>query len=179
MHQLPMVQSLARSTSPIVRPQGDTMSECRLRPQALAVLAAFSDEWPALIVTPASMRDSWAAEAHRWLSLTDDRVLVAWKEPDLRRLDSSSGRRVSLVIVSYDLLTRNVVNEAINRLAPQAVILDESHLIKSYRVCIFSLVLISRCAAVACDHCGGPCKTPRRRRGSDLCARALFRKSDG
>jgi SWI/SNF-related matrix-associated actin-dependent regulator 1 of chromatin subfamily A len=55
--------------------------------QACALLLAYADEWPALVVVPSSLRDQWADALYGWLRVTEDRMLVAYKERDLDALD--------------------------------------------------------------------------------------------
>jgi len=55
--------------------------------QACALLLAYADEWPALVVVPSSLRDQWADALYGWMRVTEDRMLVAYKERDLDALD--------------------------------------------------------------------------------------------
>lgn len=55
--------------------------------QACALLLAYADEWPALVVVPSSLRDQWADALYGWLRVTEDRMLVAYKERDLDALE--------------------------------------------------------------------------------------------
>jgi SWI/SNF-related matrix-associated actin-dependent regulator of chromatin subfamily A-like protein 1 len=55
--------------------------------QACALLLCYADEWPALVVVPSSLRDQWADALYGWLRVTEDRMLVAYKERDLDALD--------------------------------------------------------------------------------------------
>ena len=51
--------------------------------QALAVISAFRTEWPALVVVPPTLRDTWADAAHEWLGLTDADISIVWREKDV------------------------------------------------------------------------------------------------
>jgi len=61
---------------------------CGKTPQALAVLAAY-EEWPVLVVCPASMRLAWAEEMERWL-------------PELLR-----PRNIHVIFTSNDMLPQS------------------------------------------------------------------------
>ena len=71
--------------------------------QAIALLACFQDEWPALVVAPASLRLVWAEELARWLPhLRPAHVHVVEGRAD--RLPPAHAFKV--VVTSYDMLAR-------------------------------------------------------------------------
>ncbi|KAK9843831.1 hypothetical protein WJX81_008228 [Elliptochloris bilobata] len=71
--------------------------------QAIALLACYQDEWPALVVAPASLRLVWAEELARWLPhLRPAHVHVVEGRAD--RLPPKHAFQV--VITSYDMLAR-------------------------------------------------------------------------
>lgn len=110
--------------------------------QALAVIEAFRDEWPALIVTPSTLRDTWADAAHQWLGCVDTEIHVVWKDSDM--IDAQRQRK-QVVIVSYDLMPKAACKAvcAVEKWF-KVVVCDESHYIKNSKVglpfCMLALV---------------------------------------
>ena len=72
--------------------------------QALAAVAAYREEWPALVVCPASLRLAWAEEAERWLGgvLRPSRVAVV----DGAASALAPGDEPDLAITSFEMLAR-------------------------------------------------------------------------
>ena len=99
--------------------------------QALALLAAFRDEWPALIICPKALRDMWADKAHEWLRLPARDVAVACKEQELVL---ACERSIKVVIVSYDLIRAAAAAVSVQQAAFQVVVCDESHYLKNATV---------------------------------------------
>jgi len=98
--------------------------------QAIALLAAYKDEWPALIVTPSSLREQWADALHRWLGVTEDRIHVVHSGKDVATVPSNSsggGCRLQFLIVSYNFVPKM---EAVLQDFTGCVVLDEAHYIK-------------------------------------------------
>lgn len=93
--------------------------------QAICIAAYYRNEWPLLVVTPSSVRFTWAEAFRRWLpSLSPDSINVAVKAKD--------NMRSGLVnIVSYDLLSRMDKQHA----GPpfNVLIMDESHFLKNIK----------------------------------------------
>ena len=90
--------------------------------QALAVAAWFREDWPLLIVCPASVTVNWRNNVLSWLRFV--------KEDEVEVFDKSgpfSTKKV--VILSYDRLVKVV--DAVFKRKMNFVILDESHNIKS------------------------------------------------
>eukprot|EP00746_Dinoflagellata_sp_MGD_P137699 gnl/MRDRNA2_/MRDRNA2_71462_c0_seq1.p1 gnl/MRDRNA2_/MRDRNA2_71462_c0~~gnl/MRDRNA2_/MRDRNA2_71462_c0_seq1.p1 ORF type:complete len:715 (-),score=158.26 gnl/MRDRNA2_/MRDRNA2_71462_c0_seq1:51-2048(-) len=98
--------------------------------QALAIIAQYMDEWPALVVAPSAVRLVWREQAQFWLS----HVLDADDVQVLCRGQDAIKQSTKLVIISYDLLARN---EKFQRRADgqffQVVCVDESHFIKDFK----------------------------------------------
>ncbi|XP_042877338.1 SWI/SNF-related matrix-associated actin-dependent regulator of chromatin subfamily A-like protein 1 [Penaeus japonicus] len=93
--------------------------------QALGVAAYYRQEWPLLVVTPSSVRYSWAKSIERWIgsvSLGDIMVVGSGRDP-------VGGSAV--VIMSYDLLARRA--KEVHNCNFQVVIMDESHMLKSFK----------------------------------------------
>ncbi|XP_071549653.1 SWI/SNF-related matrix-associated actin-dependent regulator of chromatin subfamily A-like protein 1 [Panulirus ornatus] len=93
--------------------------------QALGVAAYYRKEWPMLVVTPSSVRYSWANAIERWVGSvnTADITVVGSGR------DHFDGAEV--VIMSYDLLSRRAKEILDHNF--RVVILDESHMIKSFK----------------------------------------------
>ncbi|NWR46945.1 SMAL1 protein, partial [Regulus satrapa] len=90
--------------------------------QAICIAAYYQQEWPLLVVTPSSVRFTWAEAFHRWLpSLSPEstNVIVSGK-------DSLTGSLIN--IISFDLLSR--MDKQL-RSTFQVVIVDESHFLKN------------------------------------------------
>lgn len=96
-----------------------------LRERGVLPLAA-----PMLVICPASVMDSWIADAGRWMPWR----VKAWTGAARARLVDT---RYDLYVVSYDTMHRDVIPSARDGYAHllrkdfAAVVLDEAHLIKS------------------------------------------------
>ncbi|KAK9844937.1 hypothetical protein WJX74_008894 [Apatococcus lobatus] len=72
--------------------------------QAIALASAYKEEWPLLIIAPASLRLVWAEELERWLPhLRPSQIHVIENRTD--RLDLSK-QLPQVVITSYEMLQR-------------------------------------------------------------------------
>ncbi|XP_062862547.1 SWI/SNF-related matrix-associated actin-dependent regulator of chromatin subfamily A-like protein 1 isoform X2 [Trichomycterus rosablanca] len=91
--------------------------------QAICIAAHYRTEWPLLIVTPSSVRFTWAEAIRRWLpSVSADRINVVVTGKD--RL------RSGLVnIISYDLLSKTGKQDGAAQFG--VLIMDESHFLKN------------------------------------------------
>ncbi|NWT12474.1 SMAL1 protein, partial [Vireo altiloquus] len=90
--------------------------------QAICIAAYYQQEWPLLVVTPSSVRFTWAEAFHRWLpSLSPEstNVIVSGK-------DNLTGSLIN--IISFDLLSR--IDKQLKSTF-QVVIVDESHFLKN------------------------------------------------
>ncbi|XP_032859804.2 SWI/SNF-related matrix-associated actin-dependent regulator of chromatin subfamily A-like protein 1 isoform X2 [Tyto alba] len=92
--------------------------------QAICIAAYYRKEWPLLVVTPSSMRFTWAEAFHRWLpslSPGSTNVIVSGKD----------NLTASLInIVSFDLLSKM---DKKHKSTFQVVIIDESHFLKNIK----------------------------------------------
>ncbi|NXF92337.1 SMAL1 protein, partial [Eubucco bourcierii] len=92
--------------------------------QAICIAAYYRKEWPLLVVTPSSVRFTWAEAFHRWLpslSPGSTNVIVTGKD----------NLTASLInIVSFDLLSKMDKQLKSNF---QVVIIDESHFLKNIK----------------------------------------------
>uniref|UniRef100_A0A8C3JZE9 SWI/SNF-related matrix-associated actin-dependent regulator of chromatin subfamily A-like protein 1 n=1 Tax=Calidris pygmaea TaxID=425635 RepID=A0A8C3JZE9_9CHAR len=92
--------------------------------QAICIAAYYRKEWPLLVVTPSSVRFTWAEAFHRWLpslSPGSTNVIVTGK-------DSLTASLVN--IVSFDLLSK--MDKQLKSTF-QVVIIDESHFLKNIK----------------------------------------------
>ncbi|NXM40842.1 SMAL1 protein, partial [Gymnorhina tibicen] len=90
--------------------------------QAICIAAYYQQEWPLLVVTPSSVRFTWAEAFHRWLpslSPGSTNVIVSGK-------DNLTGSSIN--IISFDLLSR--MDKQLKSTF-QVVIVDESHFLKN------------------------------------------------
>ncbi|KAK4290029.1 hypothetical protein Pmani_037048 [Petrolisthes manimaculis] len=93
--------------------------------QALGVAVYYRSEWPLLVVTPSSVRYSWASSVERWVGSVERHEIV------VVRNSKDYFAEATVVIMSYDLLARRE-KEALNRRF-RVVIMDESHMIKNFK----------------------------------------------
>ncbi|NXI43298.1 SMAL1 protein, partial [Galbula dea] len=92
--------------------------------QAICIAAYYRKEWPLLVVTPSSVRFTWAEAFHRWLpslSPGSTNVIVTGKD----------NLTASLInIISFDLLSK--MDKQLKSTF-QVVIIDESHFLKNIK----------------------------------------------
>jgi len=96
--------------------------------QAIALMAAYRSEWPALIICPSSLREAWAAALTEWLGARADRVVVINTAKEGAGIGAAAAPTYDFVIVSYTLLTK--LRAPLERARFRVVTLDESHYIK-------------------------------------------------
>ncbi|XP_065269355.1 SWI/SNF-related matrix-associated actin-dependent regulator of chromatin subfamily A-like protein 1 isoform X1 [Emys orbicularis] len=90
--------------------------------QAICIAAYYRKEWPLLVVTPSSVRFTWAEAFHRWLpSLSPESTNVI-----LTGKDNLSAKLIN--IISFDLLGK--MDKQLKDTF-QVVIIDESHFLKN------------------------------------------------
>ncbi|EFJ51368.1 hypothetical protein VOLCADRAFT_103414 [Volvox carteri f. nagariensis] len=98
--------------------------------QACCLLKCYAEDWPALVVVPKSLRETWADALFMWLKLTDQEVFLINSPKDVDTLRGSwSSAKPKMVVISYDTLSR--AGDQIQKLKPQMVVLDEAHYIKN------------------------------------------------
>ena len=85
--------------------------------QALAVIQACR-AFPAVVVVPATLKTNWYRESCRWIP---GKRITIW--------DSKGGWPADIIVINYDVLHKHV--ERLKELKPRALILDETHLVKS------------------------------------------------
>ncbi|MGH0136271.1 UNVERIFIED_CONTAM: hypothetical protein FKN15_064523 [Acipenser sinensis] len=91
--------------------------------QAICIAAYYRKEWPLLVVTPSSVRFTWAEAFQRWLpSVKADSINVIVKGKD----NLTSG---IINIISYDLLSK--MDKQLLGTSFKVLIMDESHFLKN------------------------------------------------
>jgi hypothetical protein len=94
--------------------------------QALALACCYRQEWPMLVVVPASLRPTWANQIERWVpDITPDQIRVIFGHAD--RYDETDHKRgvVQVCIVSFEMLKR--LKGDIGAWDWGVVIMDEVH----------------------------------------------------
>ncbi|KAM9287592.1 SWI/SNF-related matrix-associated actin-dependent regulator of chromatin subfamily A-like protein 1 isoform 4-T5 [Morus bassanus] len=92
--------------------------------QAICIAAYYRKEWPLLVVTPSSVRFTWAEAFHRWLPSLgpgSTNVIVTGK-------DNLSASLIN--IISFDLLSK--IDKQLKSTF-KVVIIDESHFLKNVK----------------------------------------------
>jgi SWI/SNF-related matrix-associated actin-dependent regulator 1 of chromatin subfamily A len=96
--------------------------------QAIAVASFYRQDWPCLVVMPASMRWTWALELEKWLDeLRPGDVKVVRNMEDTDDIDAAK-----FVLCTYDLLARSaVLQKGLHAVNFGVCIVDESHYCKN------------------------------------------------
>lgn len=97
---------------------------------SLAIMTNYMDEWPLLILCPASLRHTWPAEIEKFLpTLSSNAVYVVQGFDDTGFLKRK--REIKIVVATYSLLqTRSAAARVLQQFEFQCVIADESHNLK-------------------------------------------------
>ncbi|XP_072436174.1 SWI/SNF-related matrix-associated actin-dependent regulator of chromatin subfamily A-like protein 1 isoform X3 [Chiloscyllium punctatum] len=93
--------------------------------QAICIATVYRNEWPVLVITPSSVRFTWAQAFSQWLPSLDTKAI----DVILTGKDRLSSSRVS--IISYDLLAK-LRNQLMEKHF-QVIIVDESHFLKNMK----------------------------------------------
>lgn len=117
--------------------------------QAIAVAAAYSHDWPVLVVCPSGAKYHWRAEILQWLSrdsvgtsglVPSDILLVESGSPC--ELPTKESFAVKFMIVSYGLISK--LQEYLSIINFRIVIVDESHNLKNHKarrtVCLEKII---------------------------------------
>ncbi|CAH4029910.1 unnamed protein product [Pieris brassicae] len=109
--------------------------------QALAIASFYKHNWPLLIVTTSSMRETWQSKIHELLPsvpMMNIVTLTTGKDAQL-----VADRQTEVVIVSYKITTMHT--ELLKNKKFGTIIIDESHYLKSHKAqCTIALVSIAR-----------------------------------
>ncbi|XP_041120221.1 SWI/SNF-related matrix-associated actin-dependent regulator of chromatin subfamily A-like protein 1 [Polyodon spathula] len=91
--------------------------------QAICIAAYYRKDWPLLVVTPSSVRFTWAEAFQRWMpSVKADSINVVVKSKDSLTLGIIN-------IISYDLLSK--MDKQLLGTSFKVMIMDESHFLKN------------------------------------------------
>ncbi|KAL4714896.1 hypothetical protein ACJJTC_012568 [Scirpophaga incertulas] len=109
--------------------------------QALAIASYYRHNWPLLIVTTSSMRDTWQSKIHELLPslpMMNIATLTTGKDAQL-----VADRQTEVVIVSYKITSMHT--DLLKNKKFGVVIIDESHYLKSHKAqCTIALNNITR-----------------------------------
>ena len=96
---------------------------------SLAIMSHYFNEWPLLILCPASLRFTWASEIEKFFPLLNpDSIYCVQGLTDAAFVKKSN---LKVVILTYSLLRNDsVVGTEVLNLDPQCIICDESHNLK-------------------------------------------------
>ena len=118
--------------------------------QALAIAAAYSHEWPVLVVCPSGARYHWRAEILQWLAPD---LVERYDSDDIVLVESGSTLRLpprteknpipfKFLIISYSLVSK--LQTQLESMNFKVAIVDESHYLKNHRarrtVCLEGIV---------------------------------------
>eukprot|EP00928_Gymnodinium_smaydae_P087012 TRINITY_DN71376_c0_g1_i1.p1 TRINITY_DN71376_c0_g1~~TRINITY_DN71376_c0_g1_i1.p1 ORF type:complete len:827 (-),score=122.80 TRINITY_DN71376_c0_g1_i1:292-2772(-) len=99
--------------------------------QAIGIASQWQDEWPVLVVCPASLRGVWKDQLLQWTALTNDEVQTVYSGSDVIRPTAK------WIVVSYALLALKPElrlykgHENAEPVPYKVVILDECHYVKN------------------------------------------------
>jgi len=100
---------------------------------SLAIMLAYSSEWPLLILCPASLRYTWPSEIEKfypWMSHQSVYVVQGFDDNDFYS-NPQKKKRIKIVIATYSLLqNRSAAARVLQQFKFKCVIADESHNIK-------------------------------------------------
>ena len=100
---------------------------------SLAIMTAYKDEWPLLILCPASLRYTWPAEIEKFLPTIPASaiyVVSGFDDADFFQ-NEQKRRRIKIVVATYSLLqTRSAAARVLPQFEFKCVIADESHNLK-------------------------------------------------
>ena len=100
---------------------------------SLAIMAHYRDEWPLLVLCPASLKNIWPSEIEKWFpSLPSDHIYVVSGFDDSDFYDNPRKRKkIEIVVASYSLLqARSAAAKVLERFKFKCIIADESHNLK-------------------------------------------------
>ncbi|XP_050677167.1 SWI/SNF-related matrix-associated actin-dependent regulator of chromatin subfamily A-like protein 1 isoform X2 [Leptidea sinapis] len=109
--------------------------------QALAIASYYRHNWPLLIVTTSSMRETWQSKIHELLPSVPLMNIVTLTSG--RDADMVADAQTEVVIVSYKITSMHT--DLLKRKKFGIVIIDESHYLKSHKAqCTVALMSIAR-----------------------------------
>ncbi|CAH2093175.1 unnamed protein product [Euphydryas editha] len=112
--------------------------------QALAVASYYRHDWPLLIVTTSSMRETWQSKIHELLPSVPMMNIVTLTTSQDSQLVAD--RQTEVVIVSFKIASMH--KELLQNKKFGVIIVDESHNLKSHKAqCTAALARVGRSAA--------------------------------
>eukprot|EP00889_Picochlorum_renovo_P008073 jgi/Picre1/35103/NNA_002566.t1 len=90
--------------------------------QALAILCAYREEWPVLIVCPSSLRESWSNAIQEWLGVPEEKIRVIHSGKDA---EGTTVGTLQFLVVSFNFLDKMELAKKFS-----IVVVDESHYLK-------------------------------------------------
>lgn len=96
--------------------------------QALAALK-LADQFPAVVICPASLKRNWEREARKWLP--DKKISVINGSYSHSLTFMGQQPLVDVVIVNYNAQILSAWDEYLEELGPKAIVLDEAHACKN------------------------------------------------
>lgn len=106
---------------------------CKRTVTSLAIMMAYIDEWPLLVLCPASLRHTWPAEIEKFLpSLPHSSIYVVSGFDDSDFYSNPNKRaRIKIVVATYSLLqNRSAAARVLKEFQFKCIIVDESHNLK-------------------------------------------------
>lgn len=94
--------------------------------QGIALADYYKDDWPLLVVTTATMRQTWVSKFEELLPAVDPANIFC-----ITSSDQEINNSARIVVTSYALMSANVDTLVKHRFG--AIILDESHYVKNYQ----------------------------------------------
>jgi len=100
---------------------------------SLAIMLAYQEEWPLLVLCPASLRYTWPAEIEKfypWMSHSSIYVVKGFDDCDFFS-NSIKKSRIKIVIATYSILqNRSAASRVLQQFKFKCIIADESHNLK-------------------------------------------------
>ena len=120
---------------------------------SLAIMCAFLQEWPLLVMCPASLRYTWPAEIEKFLpSLPTSAIYVVSGFDDSDFYSNPHKRnRIKIIVATYSLLqNRSAARVALDQFNFRCIIADESHNLKekNSQRCKFAMPLLIKAERV-------------------------------
>lgn len=80
-------------------------------------MAAFQDEWPAVVLAPCSLKGAWGEALAEWLGLGRGHVVSVDSVKELRS-EGGISSKARIVLLHYDIVARPEVQAELNRHVP-------------------------------------------------------------
>jgi SWI/SNF-related matrix-associated actin-dependent regulator 1 of chromatin subfamily A len=97
--------------------------------ESICVTKFYDQHWPALIVCPGIVRNTWKNELMKWIQIPSEDIFIVKASKCITSKKFTDDHK--FLIISYDLLSRPIVLEYLLKKRHATMILDESHYIKT------------------------------------------------